>query len=269
MLLSALLYLLFVREVNESITFREMIQHLVIARLMNKFIPQSGLIYRARIFKKNNAISYGDFFSSFASFKLLELFATIIFAILIVAMLQPDLKVAGYLFLPALLIMASVLIGGVYCGRKFLTLIKLENERRDTLWQYYANRILDALSHTFALVYKRRLFTVTLVIMAVRVLLAILSLSLCFSIIGTRQSITELTIFVTIGSISNIITVTPGNLGFKEMLYGLLAEGMGIGMAQGLSVTFIQRLANYTVLVILLVISNKKMIETCLAKRIT
>ena len=259
-LLNALLYLLFVREVNESITFREIIQILVIARLMNKFIPQSGLIYRARILKKNNAISYGEFFTSFASFKLLELLATIIFAVLIVSVYQPGLKVAGYPLLPVMLGMGSILIVGTYGGRKLMVRIKHINEERNTIWQHYGRRVLDVLSNTFTLVHKPRLFVATLVIMGMKVLLSMLNLFLCFNMLGTMPSISELAVFVAMGSISTIIVVTPGNLGFKEMLYGLLAEGMGIGMAQGLSVTLIQRLASYIALTILVMIFTRKQI---------
>ena len=64
-------------------------------------------------------------------------------------------------------------------------------------------------------------------------------------------SVPVLALFYIILKISTEILITPGNIGPREVAYGVLSESMGIGMGQGIAVSVIIRvLGTGTVLVL-------------------
>ena len=72
-----------------------------------------------------------------------------------------------------------------------------------------------------------------------------------FQLIGVTAKISELALFVGLNKVSNILVVTPGNLGIVESLYGALSGMLGIGVAQGVSAALILRAVVFLILVCL------------------
>jgi len=54
-------------------------------------------------------------------------------------------------------------------------------------------------------------------------------------------------LFFTVLTLLNQIVITPGNLGIKEVAYGVLAQQLQIGMAQGILVSLILRVLTLVV----------------------
>ena len=74
---------------------------------------------------------------------------------------------------------------------------------------------------------------------------------LCFKSLAITVALPSLALFYVVLHLSVQIIVTPGNLGVRELAYGILSDQMNIGMAQGLIVSVILRILGTSIVIVL------------------
>jgi uncharacterized membrane protein YbhN (UPF0104 family) len=90
-----------------------------------------------------------------------------------------------------------------------------------------------------------RLFLKIFVTILINFIRTCLIIYLYFSIFNIKISLPYIMIYYLIIKSCVIINITPGNMGIQEILYGIVSEGIGIGMAQGILVSGTTRIFNY------------------------
>ena len=60
------------------------------------------------------------------------------------------------------------------------------------------------------------------------------NVALCFTALGQPALIGEAALFYSVLQISNLVKVTPGNLGAQEMAFGILGSQATVGMSEGI-----------------------------------
>jgi glycosyltransferase involved in cell wall biosynthesis len=80
------------------------------------------------------------------------------------------------------------------------------------------------------------------IIITLNVGLTIWGLHLLFASVGLPADIIFLTIYTVTIRLSSVIELTPGNLGVREFVFGLLSSSMGQGAAYGIAISMMWRL---------------------------
>jgi len=76
-------------------------------------------------------------------------------------------------------------------------------------------------------------------------------LYLSFRSLNMEVNVPALALFYVLLRISTEILITPGNIGPREVAYGILSEYMGIGMGEGIAVSVIIRILGTATVMIL------------------
>jgi len=249
-LLETFRYFLVVREMETSVPFEDVFRHLIVARFLNKLVPQSGIVYRAHAFKKENAVSYSRFIASFTAFVWLDLVLTIIISTAIVALYQPNLSVQDYPLLPLLLAFSFLLLFITFLSRRIPTRMGSEIEANSNMSHSpkALYRLIGQIGFTFELARKPWLLLSGGLIIIANISVSVWRMFFLFQMIGVDAKISELALFVGLNRVSNVLVVTPGNLGIVEGSYGILSGAIGLGVAQGVTVALTLRVAAFIIL---------------------
>ena len=63
---------------------------------------------------------------------------------------------------------------------------------------------------------------------------ASMNIHVCFGMINSKPLLGETALFYTILQLSNIVRLTPGNVGPQELAFGLLGSQASVGLSQGI-----------------------------------
>jgi uncharacterized membrane protein YbhN (UPF0104 family) len=206
-----------------------------VGQFLNQFVPQLGNVYRAVVLKRDHGLSYLSYASALFAFVWLDTVMAFVIAFVIVAALEPGLLLLGF---PALLVLGLV-IAGVSSGP--LVLHSLFERFRPTSTSRHHARLVTLLSTARGALrspgFLARFFLINVVTTAVHAG----ALFLGFFAVGASIGIGGLVLFQVFIRLSNLIQVTPGNLGVNELAYGLLAHASSASAEQGVGVALLSR----------------------------
>lgn len=239
-------YFLTIKAASGQIGFWRCYKYFTIGRFLNKIIPHSGGAFRAIIFKKKDNFSYNKYISSFLSFTWIDIVFSLLFGIILISAYSPTLNIRNinvlgiFIILLILSILIIPLFGILYRLPHFSNVIKNRYQKGYLHIKKAADTIL--------LVIKNRSFVLNSgIITLLTIFLNINLIHLCFRSINIETHIPTLVVFVVLAKLGAIFKITPGNFGIREFIYGFLSGSMGIGIAEGISVSMILRISNFVV----------------------
>jgi uncharacterized protein (TIRG00374 family) len=222
----------------------------LLGRFLNTVVPQLGNLYRGVTLKQNHNISYTSYVSSLASFAWMEISINLIFALIIILLTNRRMQIAGIdvrLFLSGLV---ALVIAGPIIADAGLRLFKVQSNA--LVWVH------SKLSHVFATaVTSLKDSTYILSIVSATLLAFIVIITMfyvCFLSINIRISITATVVFLAVLKVADVVVITPGNLGVREIIFGIITEQIGLSMMEGILASAILRILS-TVLVLILGLS--------------
>jgi uncharacterized protein (TIRG00374 family) len=219
----------------------------LLGRFLNTIIPQMGNIYRCVVLKQDYNVSYTSYISSFASFAWVDTGLNLIFALITILAAGSTIRMAG---LPAWQ-MISALIGLVIAGpvaAEFVFgLIKVKN--KSLAWVH--SKLSTVLTTSVNTLKDGVYFSSITVTTVVAFIIAIAEFYVCFSGLGLSVDLPALILFFAILKISDVVVITPGNLGIREIAFGILTQQIGLGITEGILVSAIMRVLS-TILVFVL-----------------
>jgi uncharacterized membrane protein YbhN (UPF0104 family) len=222
---------------NVRIPAGEWYKIFLLGRFLNTAIPQLGNIYRGVKLKQNYNISYTHYIGSLASFAWIEISINLIFALIIILLTNRQLQIAGldaWLFLTALIILV---IAGPIIADAVIRLFKVQN--KTLVW------IHSRLSLVFSTaVTSIKDSSYILSITATTLLAFIITTTMfhvCFLSINVPINITATMVFLAVLKIADVIVVTPGNIGVREIIFGIVTEQIGLSMIEGILASTILR----------------------------
>ncbi len=205
---------------------------------LSKLIPQSGGIYRGAVLKKSYGVSYTSFISSFTSFAWLDSLLSLFIALLLIILFNPQLSfgyIQGYLLILVLFIILFILPYFMYL---VLSRIKVKGKFSSWFHLKISEVFKTTVSNTRDYKYIISLFLTGLLSM----FNSILIFYICFRGLGVNVALPVLALFGALLKISNLVVLTPGNLGVREIAYGFLGSFAGISPGHTYLASLITRL---------------------------
>ena len=208
----------------------------ITGRILSTIFSQTGNVYRSHTLKKQFNISYTNYIATFTSFMWMDLCFNILFGIFAIIVVKPDIRsnpIVSYLF-----IVFAVIFTGPILTELLFSRIKLQGRLLFWLHTKFLELLKTSVSNLKDINYILKIFTASL-------LSAIFSVTIMFcyfKILDIELTISQVVLFFVIWKLCNLVVITPGNIGIRELFYGLISENMGIGMTEGILVSVIIRI---------------------------
>lgn len=221
----------------------------VLGLFLNKFVPQMGNIYRGVRLKKDYQVTYTRYISVYLSFAWMDTCLNMVIAMIVMAIAEPDLQISG--------INASFLFGALAIIIALIPIIVLQGFRLVESKTHRPFWIQAKLSEVFEVtvgnLHDLRYILNVLFFILLTFIEMCTVLYICFRSLGLPITFPAMVLFYAVYKISTYLNITPGNLGIRELAYGILSELMHIGMAEGIVASAIFRVLTYIALSILAV----------------
>ena len=220
---------------------------LIVVRFMNNTVPQMGTVYRGVHLKKDFGVSYTDYISANLFFILTDtVFNFVIAAVLLVVTgntlsfggIHASLWLStGSIALLALPYLVSYILSHVRAAQQKPSKIirglsevarEITASVRDIRYMLLSNILALASFVTMACVF--------------HLLLQAVEVDLPFGTLAVFYALYRLTFHV---------NITPGNIGIRELAYGLLCAQADVGMSKGILVSAELRILSMVVLLVL------------------
>jgi len=217
---------------NESLRILNYFQIFIVARLLTKFVPQSGNVYNAIKLKKSYKIDYKYTVISFIINIISNNVFTIAMLLLIIQMFYPDYIVAEFILRDIILIIFMIMLFTIFFSYyilkkvKFYTRIDYKKYYNDIILLFRDNKLLAKL---FSINF------ISLVISSITKYLILLAMGFEISLI----------ILIIIGVVDNflsIVNITPGNIGIKEFTFAFIFEISGLSYNVGILLALYYRI---------------------------
>ncbi len=219
----------------------------ILARFLNTVFSQMGNVYRGLILKRDYGITYTKYIGGHTSMTWLDTALNLILALVIVLVVQPDFQIGRVLAWPALAVLVVLVVAlPVTCGW-LLGAFSFKNRGLDWTHQRLQQVVAITQSNLNDPAYWGKLFVLG-VFQFVRTCITFYLYFLCFDI---QVDLATLAVFYAVFKLGILVTLTPGNLGVQEIVWGVLGENMGIGMAQGVLVSMLIRVVGTSFLLVL------------------
>ncbi len=230
-----------------SVPFFHWFRIMILGRFLTLLAPQAGNIYRSISLKKHYHIPHTRYASSFFSFVWMDACVNLILAILIVLIVQPQLSIGEIGAVYLLAGTFAVILVAPILAEVVLRLVKFRNERlswlHGRLSEMFSVSVINLRDGVFMLKF--------LLMGMVAFVDTIAIFFLCFRAMDISINLPALALFYVVLRLSTFIIITPGNLGVREIAYGIISDQMQIGMAQGILISIIIRIIGTTVIIIL------------------
>lgn len=230
-----------------SIPFWPWFRIVVLSRFLGTFVPQAGNIYRSVCLKKNYHISYTRYAGSFFSFAWMDTSLNLICAVGIVLAIKPDLQIANFKALNFLTLLTAAIVAIPILLEFIFRLIRFRNRYLSWLHAKLSEMLTVSVSSLSDGVYMLKI-VLTGIIAFIN---TIAVFYICFISLDMPVNLPVLALFYVVLKLSTQIIITPGNLGVRELAYGILSEQMHIGMAQGIVISAIIRILGTCVIITL------------------
>lgn len=226
-----------------SISYWHWFRVTMVGGFLNKIVPQSGNVYRGLQLKKIYNVSYTQFATGFLFFIWTDTFINISIASILIIALGFQMTIIGLSaggLLPSLalfLLLAPILFNVIIKKRWILS---------KYFTQFYGK--ISELIKTTNIIIKDYKFNIKFILLGMLVFIPMCTrIYITFILLDIHLSLSILILFYTLIKISQLVNITPGNLGIQELALGYIAEQGGVGMDAGIVAAVILRMLAYIV----------------------
>jgi uncharacterized membrane protein YbhN (UPF0104 family) len=205
------------------------IRMLVVMRFMNNLVPQMGSVYRGIALKRDYGISYTDFIAANIFFIWTDTILNFLIALIFFLLGTSQLEIFRTSAVNILVLAIIALIAAPFIARALIRKVSSPSRFLSKLGQ-----IVDEL---FRGIKQPRYIAVTTSIALVSFLLMTEIFQILLAAIGAEIDLATLGVFYALYRLTFHINITPGNVGIREIAYGLLCAGAQIGMSKGLLIS--------------------------------
>jgi uncharacterized membrane protein YbhN (UPF0104 family) len=247
--LLTLFLLMFVAHLQRTIEFTYMLRKLGVKEplaegfwltgasfLLNHLPLNAGLVMRALVLRRDHDLSY----SAYISLTLVNIVVNVaVSALVALAWLFGSAAVSNTV--------AAALLTAVLCGSALVFFLPSLPLPRHPGFSF---RQLRNLAQGIAMIRgDGRAVLILAAIAASKIVLNAIRMTICFGALGQRLGLEEAGLLAAVQTLTVVLSITPGNLGLREMLVSLVATGFGAAHWVGLAAASIDRLVNmaYTV----------------------
>jgi len=210
---------------GKSVPFFHWFRIVMLGRFLTLLAPQAGNIYRSIALKKHYRIRHTRYASSFFSFVWMDACVNLVLAVIIVLAVQPALRIGE---IRAVYLLAGVLVAVLAApilAEVMLRRVRFRNERL----RWLHGRLSEMFSVSTANLGDGAYMLKFLLGGMVAFVDAIAIFCLCFQAMGMPIGLPALALFHVVLRLSTFVIITPGNLGVREIAYGIISEQMKFG----------------------------------------
>lgn len=228
-------------------TFGAWFRIFVMGRTMNSLMGQSGNVYRALALKKGYGFGYSKTIAAYSATAWMSIMLNAFLIAAITAVFQPGFEIGGVNVPVAAGAAFVVTLALPFLARRFGRLVSATLGKR---WDW-VSRVVHRADGAVAVASRPGLVLTINAVGVFSFAVNALMIYIAFRGMGIDLAFPALLVFVGILRLSSLVIITPGNLGVRELAYGFLSSAVGVGLAEGLLVSGILRLAGYLVLALL------------------
>ncbi len=231
---------------GRALPFFAFFRLLMIGRFLNTLAAQSGNVYRALTLKRQHGVAYGRYLSALLAMAWLGIAQDLLTGGVLLAAWGAALGADRWPLAALLLLGAPAVLAGPPLAAGLLARVDPAQPR--------LRRLLAMLRGTLEpMLAAARRPGLMIEIAASGIALfgsTLLMLYLLFLALGIYPGFIGLSVFVILLRLSGVVTVTPGNIGLRELAFGFLADQLGVGMAQGLLASALMRAVGMSTLMV-------------------
>lgn len=231
------------------------IRMLVVVRFMNNLVPQMGSIYRGITLKRDYGVPYTDFISANVFFIWTDTLFNFLLAIILVVAVGAHLELFGMPVEQFILLAFIAVLIAPFLASKVLTYAPQSSKLLKKL-AHVNQQLLEGLKDP-----KYMLGTTAIALVSFGLMGWVFKLLLLA--VDVDVPISTLAVFYALYRLTFHVNITPGNIGVRELAYGLLCSEAQIGMAKGLLISTELRILSVLVLLIVgMAVSSKEILST-------
>jgi len=213
----------------------------VVTNFYNTITPfKGGMAARAVYLKKKYNFSYLHFFAIFSAVYLLVFLISAITGLISMIYLYLVYglfdQIIFFIFLGIFIFMLLIII----FSPKF-------NENKNK----WINRVIKVINGWHLIKNNKKTIFITVLISLIQLILGTLSTIITYSIFGVEIDFFKALFIASIGSLSILISITPGNLGIGDAINVFSATIVGIGTTEAVAATVLGRVIGLIVILIL------------------
>lgn len=216
----------------------------ILGLFLNNFVPQMGNVYRSIRLKREYNVSFTRYISAYLSFAWMDTCLNMMIATLVVVITEPDLQLSGINAIFLLIVLTTTIAISPVLVLKISRLFKLK--AKPTFW--IQSKLSEVFEVTVENLHDQQYILKMLVFGLAAFIQMCLTFYVCFRCFGMHLTLPAMSLFYALFKMSTYLNVTPGNLGIRELAYGILSEQLNIGMAEGILVSAVFRILAYIVL---------------------
>lgn len=227
---------------------REWFRIVAVGQFLNVLLPQLGNVYRGVALKHQHGVAYFTYSTGLFTFVLLDTLTTLLLGLVAVALLAPGLHFGAQPVLPIMGLGMLALLAAPSIAMRITLLLKPQSGLLLKLRDLSA-RLLSVVASSLKV--PRFLGGFALVNLLALVAQASL-LWVCFRAAGLPIDAPHAALFHVVIKLSNVIILTPGNLGITELAFGALGIGtQGGSLQHGIAAALAFRALNTLVVITL------------------
>lgn len=241
---------------NRSISFFHWFGISVTGRFLSLFVPQMGNVYQGVRLKRIFEVSYTAYLSSKFSLAWIDFVFNLLFAAVVIIVADYSFFILG-LPAPVILLIFAILIAlmppiVLYILRSLRIQARIVGwmmEKVQILLKITVENIMDA-------PYLLRIISMGIILFSITCGI----IYICFDALGAHSSVGAIVLFCTLLKLSDHVSLTPGNLGIREVLFGLLSDFFGMGVSEGILVSIICRVIFQIEIMLIVAVVNIPML---------
>lgn len=219
------------------------IKMLIVMRFMNNLVPQMGSVYRGIALKRDYGVSYTEYIAANIFFIWTDTLINFSIALLFFLLGTSQLELLRTSAIHILLVGIAALIICPFGARALLKRVS------------YRSRLLNKLSEVadelIRGIQQPRYLAITTAIAFGSFLLMTQVFRILLAATGSVIDLATIGVFYALYRLTFHINITPGNLGIREIAYGLLCAGAHIGMSKGLLISAELRIFSAIILIVI------------------
>ena len=244
-LISTIPFLLIIHRYRErAIPIIEWFKIMFVSRMANNLVSKSGSVYKAYILKNSFDFTYTHYFHVATMYSWLKVFMNLVLVSLCLLLFMPELKFGDYSALLIMGLLSIVVFLSPFAIDRVFYFLKPKTGFMLTIYNKVARIIMALIENAKDITFMSKLISLILMQFGLYVVL----FKILFTGINIDIGYAELSLFIAIQQVSVLLFITPGNIGVRELLYGVVGGAIGIGVAEGVVVSALLRVVTYLVI---------------------
>lgn len=244
-LISTIPFLLIIHRYRDSsIPIIEWFKIMFVSRMANNLVSKSGSVYKAYILKNSFDFTYTHYFHVATMYSWLKVFVNLVLVSLCLLFFMPDLKFGDYSALLIMGCLSIVIFLSPFIIDRLFHLIKPKSGFIFMIYNKVAGIIAALVENAKDITFMAKLISLIFIQFGLYIVL----FKILFTGVNIDIGYAELSLFIAIQQVSVLLFITPGNIGVRELLYGVVGGAIGIGIAEGVVVSALLRVVTYLVI---------------------